>query len=336
MNVEVFVKQVNRDHYVLQENGYPLTQSTATDAIVQSLCLLDVQPGERVLEIGTGSGYSTALLAHLVGEEGHVVSIDIDPHITQRAKQRLLEDNIKNTTLLTKDGRKGYAEQALYDRIVSWATSDDLPRQWIDQLKNKGVIVAPFMLVPLAYGIAIARLRKEGQEVVGECLRQGAYICLNDTPEYESLGPELRADVVHRKGEQVVSWASAQWMKTTHSSIKQQWLWELSKSETEQQLMKGGENYDAFRAFLLAKQPVGLTTAYTDNKGLLIGISSPSSFALLSEESLLYQMGSLTIQYHLEEWRALGCAGMEQLKPVVKLVGSTRLVQATLDEEDEK
>jgi protein-L-isoaspartate O-methyltransferase len=98
------------------ENGKQITQSTATSAIALSLELLDVQPGMRILEIGTGSGYSTALLAYLVGCNGSVVSIDIDPEITKRAKA-LFQDQ-PNVSLFT-----GYAVVCQQDNPSSTCSS---------------------------------------------------------------------------------------------------------------------------------------------------------------------------------------------------------------------
>ncbi|SHE79899.1 protein-L-isoaspartate(D-aspartate) O-methyltransferase [Seinonella peptonophila] len=327
MNLEMIIRMVDRDHYVLTEDGNPLTQSTATRAILKSLQLLEVKPGDRVLEIGTGSGYSTALIAQLVGEKGHVVSLDIDPIITERAQQRLMEDNIENATLITRDGREGHTETAPFDRIIAWATADHLPKQWIDQLKNSGIIVAPFMLVPLAQSMAIARLRKYDKKIVGEQLIQGAYICMNETPDYASLGPELRADVVLHEKQKVGAWASSQWMKQVPLDQRRQWMMQLQNSAILKCPLKGGENYDAFRAFLLVKQPTELTTIYFAPMGM-IGVSTSTSYALLSEERTCLQNGTLTLNDYLEEWRSIGHPGMDNLKPIVRQINSVSVVQA--------
>jgi protein-L-isoaspartate O-methyltransferase len=85
------------------------------------LRLLDVQAGHRVLEVGTGSGYSTALLAHLVGPCGRVSSVDIDPDLVARAGRLLGMDGHSNVTVVHADGRLGHRPGAPYDRVVAWA-----------------------------------------------------------------------------------------------------------------------------------------------------------------------------------------------------------------------
>jgi protein-L-isoaspartate(D-aspartate) O-methyltransferase len=77
--VSVAINHVVRDRYLRTADGRQLPQTSTPELIATMLRLLDVQPGQRVLEVGTGSGYSTALLAHLVGAGGQVISLDVDP-----------------------------------------------------------------------------------------------------------------------------------------------------------------------------------------------------------------------------------------------------------------
>lgn len=108
------------------------------------LQLVDARPGHCVLEVGTGSGYSTALLAHLVGSNGCVISLDLDPTMTERAQLRLSRDGRKNTRVLHADGQLGYASATPYDRLVAWASAANaVPSVWIEQVIPGGVLVAP-------------------------------------------------------------------------------------------------------------------------------------------------------------------------------------------------
>jgi protein-L-isoaspartate(D-aspartate) O-methyltransferase len=108
------------------------------------LRLLDVQPGHRVLEVGTGSGYSTALLAHLVGPAGQVISLDIDPEMVTRTRRLLALDGRTNVTVLHADGRLGHPPGAPYDRLVAWAQAPQaIPIAWTEQVHPGGIIVAP-------------------------------------------------------------------------------------------------------------------------------------------------------------------------------------------------
>ena len=101
---------------------------------------LDLHPGQKVLDIGAGSGYQTALLAKL---SGHVYAIERIDAITQQARRALDELAIENVTLVTGDGSLGWAEHAPFDRIVCGAGGPDVPQSWIEQLADGGRIVMP-------------------------------------------------------------------------------------------------------------------------------------------------------------------------------------------------
>lgn len=331
--IDLVIDLVDRDAFVLKEDGTPILQSTSTDSIKKLLRLLDVKKGHNILEIGTGSGYSTALLSKLVGATGYVVSIDIDSFIVNRAKKLLGKHQVSNVMVLARDGREGYKEKGQYDRVVAWTTADDLPLSWMQQLKPNGVIVAPFMLLPLANTTAIARLRKVEEEIVGELLVKGSYIHMNKTPNYESYSHELRADIVEKNESEILAWASANWMKHAEIITKQRWLQMLKKQSSFHRLLKGGESYDDFRAFLLAKRPREFTTAFLKKTGLFIGASTPSSFALLSEDGFLAQESDQSVHFlqnWLEEWRSYGSPGFEKLKPLVKRNHDQWVVRAEL------
>jgi protein-L-isoaspartate(D-aspartate) O-methyltransferase len=80
--VSTAVHMVDWAYLCLDDQGSQLPQTSAPEVITRMLQLLDVWPGYHVLELGTGSGYSTALLAELVGPHGSIVSIDVDPQMT--------------------------------------------------------------------------------------------------------------------------------------------------------------------------------------------------------------------------------------------------------------
>ncbi len=80
--------QISETHYTLEDDGSRLPQTSAPGIIATMLDLLQVEPGRRVLEIGTGSGHSTALLSHLAGDAGSVVSVDRRPGCVPRAARQ--------------------------------------------------------------------------------------------------------------------------------------------------------------------------------------------------------------------------------------------------------
>ena len=102
---------------------------------------LQVKPGMRVLEIGTGSGYQTAILAQLGAS---VVTIDQSLTLTQRARHILEELGYADcVTIIEGDGTLGYLSQALYDRVIVTAGAPHLPQAYKDQLADPGCIVIP-------------------------------------------------------------------------------------------------------------------------------------------------------------------------------------------------
>jgi len=101
---------------------------------------LQVEPEHRVLEIGTGSGYQTAILAELASV---VYSVERLESLLERARTNLYSQGYKNVLLVLGDGTKGLPEYAPYDRIMVTAASPKVPQALIDQLKNGGKMVIP-------------------------------------------------------------------------------------------------------------------------------------------------------------------------------------------------
>jgi protein-L-isoaspartate(D-aspartate) O-methyltransferase len=106
---------------------------------------LNLQPGARVLEIGTGTGYNTALLCARVGETGHVVSVDIHPDLVNTAGQRLTAAGY-TPRLQVGDGAAGVPDAAPFDALIATCAVSHIPPAWIEQLAPGGRLVAPLTL----------------------------------------------------------------------------------------------------------------------------------------------------------------------------------------------
>ncbi|MEV0442922.1 methyltransferase domain-containing protein [Streptomyces spectabilis] len=119
---------------------------------------LDPQPGERILETGTGTGYSTALLAARVGA-ATVTSVEIDKTLAKHAASALQAAG-HTPRLVVGDGEEGYPPDAPYDRIISTAAVRQLPQAWIDQVRPGGVILAPLDSPFQCDGARAARRRR--------------------------------------------------------------------------------------------------------------------------------------------------------------------------------
>ncbi len=102
--------------------------------------LLELSRDEKVLEIGTGSGYQSAVLSELARE---VFTIERVPVLADESRARLAGLGYSNVTVLTGDGSKGLEEKAPFDRIIITAAAPELPEIIVKQLKEGGIIVAP-------------------------------------------------------------------------------------------------------------------------------------------------------------------------------------------------
>jgi protein-L-isoaspartate(D-aspartate) O-methyltransferase len=102
--------------------------------------LLHLTGKERVLEIGTGSGYQTVLLAHLAAQ---VFSIERIPAVMQQAHENILRSGVNNVSLLTGDGTIGWSQYAPYDAILVGAGSPSIPQPLLDQLSEGGRLLIP-------------------------------------------------------------------------------------------------------------------------------------------------------------------------------------------------
>lgn len=137
------------------------------DMQARVIASLALEPGHRVLEIGTGSGFTAALLARLAGR---VLSLDRYRTLCTEAGQRLSALGLANAIIRQADGAAGAPADGPFDRIVAWAAFDSLPRSFVEQLASGGVMIAP---VGPAEGVqTLARLTKVGsrfeREDIGE------------------------------------------------------------------------------------------------------------------------------------------------------------------------
>jgi len=122
-------------------NGVSTSSSSAPSLMALMLEALDVQDGNQILEIGTGTGYNTALLCHHVGPD-QVTSIDIDPGLVSWARERLATFDYA-PHLATLDGTAGCAARAEFDRVIATVAVPSVPQEWIAQTRAGGVILLP-------------------------------------------------------------------------------------------------------------------------------------------------------------------------------------------------
>lgn len=128
-----------------QDSPLPIGQGQTMSqpyTIALMLSLLDLKPGQKVLEIGSGSGYVLALISEIVGKKGRVFGIEVINELAKKSRDNL-HDDYKNARVLHKNGSKGLAEEAPFDRILISSALHDIPEVIMGQLKNNGILVAP-------------------------------------------------------------------------------------------------------------------------------------------------------------------------------------------------
>ncbi len=157
---ELFVDPAYRDESYADHPlpifcGQTISQPTT---VILMLQLLDVLPGQRVLEIGTGSGYNAALLAKLAGT---VVTVERHEKLAEMARENLKLAGLENVVVIAGDGKKGCARLAPYDRIIVTAAAYQVPPQLKDQLAVGGFLVAP---VGATHGCEMLKLCKTSPE----------------------------------------------------------------------------------------------------------------------------------------------------------------------------
>jgi protein-L-isoaspartate(D-aspartate) O-methyltransferase len=122
--------------------------------------LLDPSKRQKVLEIGTGSGYQAAVLAALVG---HVYSMEIVTGLAQSSAALLKSLKVPNVTVRSGDGYRGWPEQAPFDRIILTAAPPEIPQALIDQLRPGGIMVAPVGSSPLMQTLVVLNKLPDGR-----------------------------------------------------------------------------------------------------------------------------------------------------------------------------
>lgn len=135
-------------------HGAPTSSSTLPGLIVRMLHLLDPEPGQQVLDIGTGSGYSAALLGHRLGDDV-VTSIDLDAYLVQAARERL--DGFGRRPRIEVADATGELPYGEYDRMIATVSVRPVPRSWLSALRPGGQIVTTIAQTSLLVSAKLER-----------------------------------------------------------------------------------------------------------------------------------------------------------------------------------
>jgi protein-L-isoaspartate(D-aspartate) O-methyltransferase len=135
---------------------------------------LDIKEGQKILEIGAGSGYHAAIVSKLVGKEGHIYTIERFSSLAENAKKNLKKAGITNVTTEIGDGSKGLLKYAPYERIYVTCAAPDIPPPLIKQLKDQGKL-----MVPVGKMICnLELIEKKGDKIIKKNLGGCAFVPL--------------------------------------------------------------------------------------------------------------------------------------------------------------
>ena len=149
-------------------DGDLVSSSSQPSLMAMMLAALRVRDGDRVLEVGTGTGYNAALLAHRLGDDDLVTTVDLYPEITEAARRHLAAAGHR-PVVVTGDGARGVPERAPFDRIMATCTLSSVPLAWLAQCAPGARVVTP-----LATGLLALTVEDAGH-AEGRFLHTPAY-----------------------------------------------------------------------------------------------------------------------------------------------------------------
>jgi len=156
----------------------PTSSASMPTMVALMLKYLDVHRGQRVLEIGTGTGYNAALLAHRVGAE-QVVTIEIDPEVADQARKALSDAGFGGVVTVVGNGSWGHPPAAPYDRVIATASCHTVPYAWVAQIRPAGRIVTPWGSQYCNFGLLALTVHGDGT-ASGHIIDTASFMRLRD------------------------------------------------------------------------------------------------------------------------------------------------------------
>ncbi|HEY6411766.1 MAG TPA: methyltransferase domain-containing protein, partial [Ktedonobacteraceae bacterium] len=190
---ELAVEEVYRDQAIITKylDSSPISSSSQPSIMAIMLEQLELQAGQRVLEIGAGTGYNAALMAHIVGEMGRVVTVDIDDDLVESAREHLAAAGFERVQVVCGEGGLGYADGAPYDRIVLTVGARDITPAWREQLKPEGRLLLPLSIRDMQLSVAFRRVEEYLESISVRC---SSFIMLRggfgESGIHTQLGPD--------------------------------------------------------------------------------------------------------------------------------------------------
>ena len=155
--------------------------------VLRMLDLLDLSLGDRVFELGAGSGWTAAMIGRLVGPQGRVISVEIIPEVAQRAAGAIAALGIANVQIIEGDAGNRLPDDAPFDRVIFTAGIFDLPRQSYEQVRNGGLLLVPIKIG--GGGDTLFLLRKSGDHFESQESMPCGFVQVTGKYESEDMEP---------------------------------------------------------------------------------------------------------------------------------------------------
>ncbi|MDQ8706949.1 methyltransferase, FxLD system [Streptomyces sp. LHD-70] len=278
-------------HIKYNETGQSISCASQPSVVGLMLEQLQPQPGERILELGAGTGYNAALLAHLVGEKGHVTTIDVDDDLVEGARAHLAAAGVDNVTVALGDGALGHADSAPYDKIIATVGAHGIPHAWLEQLAQGGRLLVP------------QRLRGSVNRSISYERRGDSFVSVSS--EMNTFMPLRRGVADDDRPLIPVSATGAIHLQTnTSQAIDATALADVLDQPSIQEwtgvLVRGGESPEWMELWLTLAMPSGLNWMSFDRNEvagkLLTDDPYPSSTAVFDKSALTYLARRLSDQ----------------------------------------
>lgn len=211
----VALEEVYRDRAIPTRRLGGRVVSSSSQPAIMAIMLeqLAVEPGMRVLEVGAGTGYNAALMASLVGPEGRVTTVDVDPEVVAAARQHLAAAGVDAVRVVLGDGRLGHPEGAPYDRVILTVSAAEVEPAWRAQLAPGGRLVMPLLLLDDLQKVVAFEERDGALESVS--VASGGFMSLRSLG-FPPGNPELRVRVEPRQpGDDAPPWRAVFTRPTT-------------------------------------------------------------------------------------------------------------------------
>lgn len=158
--------------------GIPTSSASMPKMVALMLKYLDIHGGERVLEVGTGTGYNAALLAHRLGAE-RVTTVEIDSEVATHARKALSDAGYGGVTAVVGNGSLGHPPNAPYDRVIATASCHTVPYAWVAQARAGGRVVTPWGSQYCNFGLLVLTVNDDGT-AIGRIVDTASFMRLRD------------------------------------------------------------------------------------------------------------------------------------------------------------